>query len=225
MSVIEWQQTTQEIADIMLKHTRPFVTALSTETSDKVRLVGTGSFLDTGNKQLLLTCEHVARDQPMHFCFSGSDDVFKLPGPWTMDSHPIDAAYAQVNLSPLSAQQHRAQAIPLARFAEQHKTIEKAELLFFRGFAGENAHYGFGVHQTNGTGYCSQEKEGTGDKENFEIFWEPDQTQFTQNTPTEAQREIKFEDARGYSVLLFGIRDILKSPVRVSVLGPQTMLL
>jgi hypothetical protein len=68
-----------------------------------------------------------------------------------------------------------------------------------RGFAGENAGYGFGIHQTNASGYCSQEKAGTGDTQIFEVFWEPNNTAYSQGTSEEARPNVKFEDARGLS--------------------------
>ena len=108
-----------------------------------------------------------------HYRFNGADNVFEHRGPWTMDGHPKDAAFAILSDQAWRACTHLAQAVPYSRFAQMHAPCEQAELLFFRGYAGENAHYAFGVHQTNGTGYCSQEKANTGDKEIFELFWEP----------------------------------------------------
>ena len=55
------------------------------------------------------------------------------------------------------------------------------------------------MHQTNGTGYCSQEKANTGDKEIFELFWEPDKTEVSSQTLPEASAEMKFEVAGGFS--------------------------
>ena len=199
MTPAQWDQIKQEVTDAMLAHTRPFVTPLSTETLATVRLVGTGSYADIEDQRLLLTCEHVAREQPMHYRFNGSENVFDHPGPWTMNSHPIDAAFAPICPARWSATSHRAAAIPITRFASKHEIVEQAELLFFRGYAGENANYGFGVHQTSGTGYCTQEKVGTGDGYVFELLWEPDKTEFTSGTSAEAREEMKFENARGFS--------------------------
>lgn len=199
MTPAQWEQIKQEVAEAMLAHTRPFVTPLGTETPATVRLVGTGSYADIDDRRLLLTCEHVAREQPMHYRFDGSDDVFDHPGPWTKDRHPTDAAFAPISSAHWSATSHQAAAIPLARFAIRHEIAEQAELLFFSGYAGENAHYAFGIHQTDRTGYCTQEKMGTGDGEIFELFWEPDKTEFTSETSAEARAEMKFDDAHGFS--------------------------
>lgn len=89
--------------------------------------------------------------------------------------------------------------IPWTRFAAAHSVVEQAELLFFRGYAGENAHYAFGIHQTSGSGYCTQEKKDTGDSQIFELFWEPEHTRFTSGTSSDLRAEMKFENARGFS--------------------------
>ena len=116
-----------------------------------------------------------------------------------MDPHPIDAALAALSDAAWHAVPHQAVTVPLRRFATKHQPSEQAELLFLRGFAGENADYGFGVHQTNGSGYCSQEKAGLGDAQIFEVFWEPENTAYSHGTSAEDRANVKFEDARGLS--------------------------
>ena len=199
MTPTQWKQINDQVTVAMLAHTRPFVTPLGTETETTIRLVGTGSYIQRNECRTLLTCEHVAREQPTHYRFHGSDDVFEHPGPWTMDKHPIDAAFAPISDAAWGASAHRAATIPFTRFAAAHSIVEQAELLFFRGYAGENAHYAFGVHQTNGSGYCTQEKKDTGDGQIFELFWEPGHTQFTSETSPDVRAEMKFENACGFS--------------------------
>jgi hypothetical protein len=195
----EWKKINDQVTDAMLAHTRPYVTPLGTETDRLVRLVGTGSYVQHEARRILLTCEHVAREQPMHHRFHGCDDVFRHPGPWTMDKHPIDAAFAAIEDPVRRASVHQADAIPLSRFAQWHRLSQPEEMLFFRGYAGENAHYAFGVHQTNGSGYCTQEKIDTGDHAIFELFWEPENTQVTAGTSAEAKAEMRWEVPRGFS--------------------------
>ncbi|MBC9246039.1 hypothetical protein H4P12_04785 [Paracoccus sp. 11-3] len=195
----EWRKICEEVTEAMLAHTRPFVTPLGTETDRAVRLVGTGSYVSRKASRLLVTCQHVACVQPMHYRLHGADDVFEHREAWTMDRHPIDAAITTIGDTAWNACTHRAQAIPFSRFANIHAPADRAELLFFRGFSGENARYAFGVHQTNGTGYCTQEKADAGDAEIFEIFWEPDNTQLSSQTSAEASAEVQFEDAGGFS--------------------------
>ncbi|MEI9412732.1 hypothetical protein [Mesorhizobium salmacidum] len=99
----------------------------------------------------------------------------------------------------LQACEHQAAALPIDRFARSHRIVEQAELLFFRGYSGENSRYGFGTHETNGSGYCSQEKHGSSDDQTFEMLWEPSKTEFTNGTSAEAKKVMKYDDPGGFS--------------------------
>ena len=158
MNPPQWKQINDKVTDAMLAYTHPFVTPLGTETNTTVRLVGTGSYVQLKERRILLTCEHVAGQQPMHYRFHGSDDVFEHQGPWTMDTDPTDAAFAAIGDSVWKPCTHRGATVPYARFAKTHAIVEQVELLFFRGYAGENARYALGMHQTNGTGYAPRRK-------------------------------------------------------------------
>ncbi len=162
-------------------------------------MVGSGSYVLRENHRLLLTCEHVARVQPIHYRFHGSEDVFEHRGQWTSDKHPIDSTFALIGDDAWEACSHQAQPIPFERFAQRHAPTNPAEILFVRGYAGENARYAFGVHQTNASGYATQEKPNSGDEQIFEILWEPENTILTNQTSPEAACEIKFNDAGGFS--------------------------
>ena len=200
MTEDQWKDIVDFVADAMLAHTRPFCTPLGTETEDLVRLVGSGTYMKREERRILLTCEHVARQQPIHHRFYGSNNIFKCSEEaWVMEKHPIDAALVPIETNVWESCQHQAVAVPYERFALTHLPSSAEELLFFRGYAGENAHYGFGVHETNASGYCSQEKKETGDQDIFELFWEPKHTQFTANTQTEARVAMKFDDPQGMS--------------------------
>jgi hypothetical protein len=86
------------------------------------------------------------------------------------------------------------------RFPARHRIADRAELLFFLGFAGENAHYGFDVHEANGSGYCTQEVANSGDDDIFELFWQPQVIQATNGTAAEARRAaIKWDNPAGFS--------------------------
>ena len=199
MTQQEWIKICEKVTNEMLEYTKPFVTPLSTETDRDVRLVGTGSYVLLKPHRILLTCEHVASGQPMNYRFRGSEDVFKYNGQWTADKHPIDTAFACISNDAWEACSHQAHPIPFERFAQKHALADPAEILFFRGFGGGNARFAFGVHQTNGTGYSSQEKHNSGDNQIFEIFWEPENTKLTGQTSPETEREIKFNVAGGFS--------------------------
>jgi hypothetical protein len=116
-----------------------------------------------------------------------------------MERHPVDAAFAVIDDAAWRARSHPAQPVPYSRFASRHAPADRAEILFFRGFSGENARYAFGLHQTNGTGYATQEKEDSGDAQIFELFWEPENIDLTSQTSPEAAAEMKFEEANGFS--------------------------
>ncbi len=199
MTPVQWEAMKHDVTDRMKIFTRPFVTPLGTETQTTVILVGTGSYVISRDQRILLTCEHVAVKQPMHHRFFGDDSVFEHRGPWYMDPHPIDAAFAALSDAAWQAVPHQAAAVPLGKFATKHQPSEQAELLFLRGFAGENADYGFGIHQTNGSSYCSQEKAGTGDAQIFEMFWEQENTAYSQEAQAEDRANVKFKDAHGLS--------------------------
>ena len=81
----------------------------------------------------------------------------------------------------------------------KHNPTTPEEVLFFYGWTGENARYGFGVHETIGTGYCSQEIKGSGDREYFEVFWDPQKTIIDKETDSEHNIQINIDDPRGFS--------------------------
>lgn len=200
MTPARWLQIQDDVAERMRAHTRPFITPLGTETPQTVRLVGTGNYVEREGQRILLTCQHVACVQPLHYRFHGDDSVFEYRGPpWRMDPHPIDAAQAFLSDQAWNSVAHEAATIPISRFSSKHQPIEQAELLFFRGFAGENADYGFGIHQTNGSGYCSQEKANTGDEQVFEVFWNPSKIRHTSVTSEETKNAVRFSSPRGLS--------------------------
>ena len=199
MTPDEWDRIKEQVNDAMLVHTRPFATALARGTDTGVSLEGSGSYVGMEGRRLLLTCAHVAVLGPLDYRFHGSDEVYGYRGPWTMEPHPVDIAFAPVGNGAWTAHPHGAAAIPYERFAAKHQICEQAELLFFRGFARENAVYGFGVHEANATGYCSQEKMDSGDASIFEMFWDPKETRFTAATSAEARAAIRFDNPHGFS--------------------------
>ena len=199
MTPSEWQRTCDHITDEMKVHTRAFTTPLGTETSTTIRLTGTGSYVQHEGRRLLLTCEHVAREGPVHYRLHDSKDVFEHCGSWITDPHPIDAATAVIADEAWHATAHQAAVVPYRRFANRHRTAQQAELLFFRGFAGENARYAFEVHETNASGYSTQERADSGDEQIFELFWDPQQTRVTAGTEDEARAAMKWDDPGGFS--------------------------
>lgn len=203
MTPDEWARICSEVADAMTAHTRPFVTPLTSSSDWGVHLVGSGSFVMFEGRCILLTCEHVrARGGGDYLLYGSEDDVPKHPGPWSEDDRPsLDVAIAEMSDPLWNATRHSAMSIPYGRFASKHQPVQKEELLFFRGFAGENARYAFGMHEANGTGYCSQQKQvsDASDPSMFEIFWQPQEAKFALGAKDEARRAIKFDDPGGFS--------------------------
>ncbi len=199
MTAADWNTEKHRVTDEMRSFTQPFASPLTVETPETVRLKGTGSYVLWTEQRRLLTCEHVAREQPIHYRFNGSDAVYAHPGPWTMDRHPSDVAFARTTDEQWRATEHRAESVPSSKFAGRHSISQQAELLFFRGYAGENAAYGFGTHQANGTGYCSQEVAEAGDDQIFELFWDPVLGQITKGTTAEAASAMLFDNPEGFS--------------------------
>lgn len=196
----KWIEMCSTITDAMNRHTRPFVTPLTTSDDDHVRLVGSGTYVTAHGQRLLLTCEHVARISPMEYRFFGSDSVFRHPEPFTSDPDPTDAAFARITDDAWSRAKHQADAVFYERFAHQHSVATQTEPLFFRGFAGENAYYGFDTHEANASGYCSQQKVVDElDSRIFDIFWEPDNTTLSHTSSAEAQKRMRFDDPGGFS--------------------------
>jgi hypothetical protein len=128
MTPEQWKQISDTVTTAMQAFTRPFVTPLGTETSQgKVRLVGTGNYIANGEKRILLTCEHVARQQPMHYRFLGHDSVFEhREPPWRMDPLPIDAACTTLSAKAWNAVGHLAAPIPVGKFAQKHRVAHQA---------------------------------------------------------------------------------------------------
>jgi hypothetical protein len=198
MTLEEWKKLVGIVTDEMKVYTRPYVTPLRTSDEEKVRLLGTGSYIAVKDRRVVLSCEHVTRNKTVEYQFWGSDRIFRVTAPFTYDK-TLDIAFAPVPESDWTAENHGAKTIPFDRFAATHQPAEH-EILFFRGFAGENAHYGFGVHEANATAYGSQqslEKPIQSDK--FEILWEPDKIEFSQNTPSEIRSGFRHEDPHGFS--------------------------
>lgn len=195
----EWMQICSRVTDEMRAFTHPFVTPLAIETEDDVRLTGSGSFAEHNGTRILLTCQHVAQYQPVNYRFFHCDEVFRHSGIWCMTPPPTDVACARMTEAAWNAAAHEAKSIPLVKFAMKHAPCRKEELLFFRGFSGENEHYGFGVHLTNGTGYCSQERENSRDDQTFEIFWDAQHSKFSDGTTPDARANIQYDNPRGFS--------------------------
>lgn len=214
MTPAEWKSVAVEVAEQMKTYTRPFVTPIRTSDAYDVRLLGTGSYVTSKGQTILVTAEHVIGGvKEAHHQFWVCDDVFVCE-PFVFDV-PLDTAFAPVPSAMWNAKPHNARPIGIDTFAQRHEPI-RDELLFFRGFAGENAKYGFGIHQADATGYCSQEPHVEPPApELFEMMWHPDRTEFTPTTSDEIKSAMKHSDPRGFSgSLVWNTRFVEKSARR-----------
>lgn len=186
------------VTDRMKVFTRPYVAILGGGAVGKETEVGTGTFIEKGELGLV-TCEHVARFNPAAFYLDGSGSSELKLGRWRAEPDPgKDVALAPVPATEWSHVSGRAQPLPMSKFAQRHATAER-ELLFFRGIAGENAYVG--SHGADGilSGYCSQEKIGTGDANIFEILWHPPSTILTSGTSSVVQNRLRYDNPAGFS--------------------------
>jgi hypothetical protein len=195
----EWKQLAGRVADSMKEYTRPYVTPMRTGNEYGVWLLGTGSYIAAKNRGILVTAEHVIRDKAeVHNQFWGSATVFPVLDPFIFDK-PLDVTFAPIRDEIWNAEPHGAMTVPRDTFAVKHAPL-RDELLFFRGFAGENAHYGFGIHEANATAYCSQEPHAPPiAPELFEIMWKPNKMEFTFETSDEMRAATKHNDPHGLS--------------------------
>ncbi|MBR0688548.1 hypothetical protein JQ594_21660 [Bradyrhizobium manausense] len=187
-----WNQLTHRVTDLMKVHTRPFVPALAGSE------IGTGTFIER-NEIEVLTCAHVASCAPDAHYIDDSDTILNV-GTWRTDQNPaVDAAIAPIPSGEWAKVAGRAMPLAMRRFASNHRTVAH-ELLFFRGLAGENTAYigTFGAEAIV-SGYCSQEKPGSGDANIFEMHWEPGAATVTMGTGLEAGSKVKYDHPAGFS--------------------------
>ena len=138
-----------------------------------------------------MTCQHVAQYQPVTYTLFPVTRL-RLRAYVPRPCRPLGR-----RVLPWSAAHGR--EYTASEICDETCTCRKEELLFFRGFSGENEHYGFGVHLTNGTGYCSQERENSRDDQTFEIFSDAQHSKFSDGTTPDARANIQYDNPRGFS--------------------------
>jgi hypothetical protein len=194
-----WDEICDNITDRMRRHTRPFVTPLSYRTGAYRKLAGTGTYVARDGQHLVLTCEHVTRLGNLEQRFFNSTTDYRLRLPFIVKPTP-DVAWSVVPDDMWSEVRDKAKVIPYERFALTHHVADRAEPLFFRGFAGENAHDDLVKFHAHGSGYSSQQKREVDDSTRiFEMFWDPEKTQITSKTTRKARSAMKFRDPGGFS--------------------------
>lgn len=191
----EWDSICNSVTESMRRHTRPFATPLMSGTS----LVGSGNFVQLNDEPSILTCQHVAIRGQLDYRFLGLDTAFNNHDEWNMEPPPVDLATASLLHGQWDGLDHQAKAVTYDRFAQHHAPFDGYELMFFRGYAGENSTILGTFGEANASAYCSQEKQDAGDATYFEIFWEPGMTQYTTATTTEEREKVSYENPKGFS--------------------------
>lgn len=198
MDQVEWLKIVNKITDEMRAHTRAFVSPISTSNDKNVRLTGSGTFVRAHGKRILLSCEHVTRNRPVEFQLFGCETVFRMPHV-DEERYPTDLAFGLVP-DEVWCESERVRSVPYSWFADHHAPSDPAEPMFVRGYAGENSTYGFGILESNGTGYCTQVKPiHAVDRRRFEVHWVPDQMQYTTGTDEESRKAVEPIIPRGLS--------------------------
>lgn len=189
-----WDMMCDGVTEVMRAYTRPFATPLFFGQS----LEGSGNFVNIGGQDYLATCDHVAKQRRLDYRFFGLDRTFSAHDEWQAKPFPIDLAFAPLLYDQFHEADHFAKTIPYDRFAKKHEPVQY-ELLFFRGYAGENSQTIGGFSEALATGYCSQETGSSNTDGYVEIFWEPNKTRFTRGTSEEAKARIRYDDPQGFS--------------------------
>jgi hypothetical protein len=166
----------------------PFATPLVRSEEVGAAHIGSGGYVETGGRKLLLTSDHVVRKalSRLAHTFYDSDQYLNFQKAFASEMWPTDLAASPVDVTWRQVA-HSAMAFPERRFAEKHAPEQK-ELLFMLGFAGSRAYYSptLNIMLTNGTPYLSQEfdplleereitVDGFDPSYHFAIPWQPEQ--------------------------------------------------
>lgn len=202
MTKAQWDLTVDEVTDRMKLFTRPFVTPLVHDDPGGKAVFGSGTYVDfppqDRSRMRLLTCEHVTRYQPQKHRPFDCPVLADVVGQVCSDRDPADAATVTISQAVFDLNVHQASPLPFDKFATKHAAVDR-EVFFFRGLAGENAYLGFGNLDAIITGYCGQEKPGSGDDQIFEIEWNPAGVTVTSGTDPELAKRVKYDHPAGYS--------------------------
>jgi hypothetical protein len=113
-------------------------------------------------------------------------------------SYPYDAAVARIDDALWGALRHEAHPIQRHQFAFAHAAVQN-ELLFFKGYAGENALFAFDRLATGATSYTTQAiketAEGVDERYFFLLHHKPEEIHFL-------DEKVRFSDPSGFSAAI-----------------------
>jgi hypothetical protein len=216
------------VTTAMRDFTRPFVVPIAYEPDETVvRLAGTGNVIQTLGRRLLLTCEHVVLGKPrLAFRPWGTENFLLAPLNFASASYPYDTAIGRIDHENWAAIAHQAEPVPYDHFSLTHHPTDENELFFFKGYAGENAAFGFDILATDATSYTTQAisdaSEHIADRYFFLLNHKPEDTECVDDVSS-----TRFENPEGFSGSLVwdtGYVDCLRraepwTPARARVTG------
>lgn len=165
-----WAFIGDQIAKEMEDFVRRFITPISREVEDGWgELVGSGSYVQSGNECFGVTNEHVLRDLKgklggHHLLESIGGDtqttVVKICRPFATISQPVDTAVFRVSEA-WNARKGKSEAIPITKFSDRHDPVNR-EVMFLFGYPGERSKSLHGHLFTRSTPYTTQQPEPVG---------------------------------------------------------------
>ncbi|MGO8059935.1 serine protease (plasmid) [Rhizobium leguminosarum] len=199
MDEATFEKFVDQVTDAMIDWVRPAITPLSSSSADQVRLEGTGTHIIVDGRAYILTCRHVSREKADHFSFYDTDNVYERDNAWIEAPGSLDSAVMPILDDLWKAQQNNARPVLYDEFAEKFDPVAR-EVLYFEGFGRENAKFVYETHFTNSLGYSTQLNEGfDSDDRFFYLHWDPARMKTTTRTSPQAAKNVKHDDADGYS--------------------------
>lgn len=196
---VEWMKKCDYVVSEMNNFVRSYVTPLSHESANRVRLIGTGSFIIRSGIHSIITCHHVGAEGEwkLDYRLNSSDVIHRYSMRWLGIPEPVDVACTKDTLVALATEQP---AIQPQQLALRHETSQKEELLYFFGFSGENSNFAFENLVSNGTGYLTQKnQEAASDGDLIELLWPQGAPNWSSETTEYAKKNMRFSDPRGFS--------------------------
>lgn len=145
------------VTDQMRAFTKPFYGPISYEPDERtVCHSGTGNFVEFFEKKFILTCAHtVLAKNKLAFRLPGTEEYLAAPLKFASVDPPWDAAIGRLSDAVWYGKRHEARTVRDNQFEPMH-SADKRELLFFKGYAGENSKFAFDTLKTDGTAYVTQ---------------------------------------------------------------------
>ncbi|MBD3774168.1 MAG: trypsin-like peptidase domain-containing protein [Rhodobacteraceae bacterium] len=164
----EWNAAIPTVVEEMTAFLRPYRAAIyehhaaNGDDQEHGTGWGSGSYLNLGDKVVVLTNEHVAtvrhQGRTLAHQFDGQDDVRRIVGNHLEYPDPLDLALLPVDMNAWTDPSNQSRAIEIEQVALAHDPVP-GEILTFTGFAGERVTFHFGTVLAQGTCYTAREVE------------------------------------------------------------------